>query len=308
MSDWLKVTAKIVPPKDGPLTVGAPFTLVIEAAHAPGGVALLPQALPLPEGLAERLSERAHTRSDEGGAEIDRFELELLAFDAGPQTIAPIELALGSTKAVSRELVVEIASGLADSELPVATSTLPEALAELERMAATNPPPRSVMVSDYGLLYGGGALAAVIIGALLLRRLLARLKARQALAPPPPPPPPRPAHEVAFERLEALRAADPLARGEHKVFWVTLSEILRAYVGSRYHFDSVELTVAELVGTLRTMRTPGLELGQLERILNEADLAKFAKYVPSDAEAHSALNGAFDVVDHTKPREQDHAA
>jgi len=309
VSDWLKITAEVVIPQGG-LTVGSPFTLVVEARHPPGAVALLPEALPLPEALAERIKQRKHVRRAEGDAEVDRYELELLAFDAGEQTIGPIELAFGSTKAVSRDLVIDIASGLAEAEQPVATSTLPEAMAELERMAATNPPPRAVMVEDYSLVYGAGALFGLLVGFLLVRRLLRRWKQREVVVEAPPPPPPRPAHEVALERLEALREDDPMAQGEHKTFWVALSEILRAYVGDRYTFDSVELTVAELAAQLRTMRTPGLDLAVLEKILNEADLAKFAKYVPSDAEAHSALNGAFDVVERTRAREEggEHAA
>ena len=112
--------------------------------------------------------------------------------------------------------------------------------------------------------------------------------------------------------LEALRTQDHLARRDFKGFFVELSEILRWYVGAQYGFESVELTVAELSGELAKRRTPGLDLAHLRRVLDEADLVKFAKYAPDDLHAHAALNAAFEVVERTTPRgpveEDGHAA
>jgi hypothetical protein len=134
-----------------------------------------------------------------------------------------------------------------------------------------------------------------------LVRALAKRK-RSILVAQAPAPPPRPAHEVALERLEALRRAGHLDRGEHKDFYIELSEVLRAYAGGRYGFESIELTVAELIDALRLHETPGLDLLQLKRILDEADLVKFAKYLPGDVAAQTALNGAFELVERTRPR------
>jgi hypothetical protein len=86
-----------------------------------------------------------------------------------------------------------------------------------------------------------------------------------------------------------------------KEFYVELSEILRAYAGGRWGFDSVELTVEELIVELRSRFLAGLDLVLLERVLKEADFVKFAKYVPSAIEAETAINGAFSIVDHTRP-------
>ena len=77
------------------------------------------------------------------------------------------------------------------------------------------------------------------------------------------------------------------------------------HLGQRYSFDSVELTVIELLTVLRGLRTPGLDLGNLEKILNEADFVKFAKYKPTDVEAHTAINSAFELVERTAKKEED---
>jgi len=44
-------------------------------------------------------------------------------------------------------------------------------------------------------------------------------------------------------------------------------------------------------------------------MLNDADFVKFAKYLPTDTEAHSALNGSFELIERTAKRMEDaHAA
>jgi hypothetical protein len=86
------------------LRVGEPFLLVVEARHAPGAIAVLPEEVALGEALGERRPARRLLRRDEGGAQIDRYELELVPFDSGTLTVPAIPLALGSTTASSPAL------------------------------------------------------------------------------------------------------------------------------------------------------------------------------------------------------------
>ncbi len=279
--------------------VGQPFRVVVEARHAPGAIAMLPEALALGDQLGERRDARRHLRRDEGGAQVDRYELEVIPFESGTLTVPAIPLAFGSTTAETRPLEVEIVSSLDDETAPVAASTRAEALAELERLAAANPAPRVIEVPDHRPLYALGALVALAIVALVIRRL----RARPGQVPAgPPPPPPRPAHEVALERLDALLRRSREGAAAQKAYYVDLSEIVRAYVGSRYGFDSVELTVAELLQALEGRSTPGLDRSGLRRILDTADLVKFAKLSTEDAEAIALGKAAVAVVEATRER------
>lgn len=300
----VSVTANLALPENG-VKVGEPFRLIIEASHPSGGIALVPESLPLPDSLAERPEQRRHLRTQNNTQETDRYEIELIAFEAGEFEIPAIEIAYSATVAKTRELRVSVGTDLSDQERAIASSTLAQAMAELEKMAAPNPGTQDIMVEDFTTLYVLGGLLIALIAFFLGRwiyRKYQRAKEEQREAAPPPPP--RPAHEVAFERLEDLRTSSYLQNDNYKAYFVELSEILRGYVGSRYDFDSVELTVYELIAALRGRRTPGLDLAQLERMLNDADFVKFAKYLPSDTEAHSALNGAFEMVEKTAKKEE----
>ncbi|MCK6552507.1 hypothetical protein L6R52_42155, partial [Myxococcota bacterium] len=161
-ADWLRATARVVTPDAGALQVGEPFTFVIEAEHAPGGVALLPEELPLDARFAERKAERRHLRSGSGDVERDRYELELIAFESGELELPPIPLAYGSTRTATPRVKISVATGFTDDELPVASSTRAEAMGELDKMAAADPPPQVVWVDDYTLLWVAGAL--VVLG------------------------------------------------------------------------------------------------------------------------------------------------
>lgn len=296
--EWLSVTAHVELPDAGAIGVGEPFWVVIEAKHAPGGVALLPKEMELEGQFAERTASRRHLRSGDRTSETDRYEIELLAFEAGELALPPIPLAIGSTSAKTHRITVRVETGFSEDELPVATSTRPEALAELERMAAADPSARIVLVEDATLAWAGAGLLTLLLAGLAARSLFKRRTGRTAALPIAPPA--RPPHEVALERLEALRRAGLLERGELKTFYAEISAIVREYVGARFGFDSLDLTREELTSVLVGGSTPGLDIAKLSGLLESCDLVKFAKYSPGIAEAATALDAAIEIVERTR--------
>lgn len=280
------------------ISVGTPFSLVIEARHAPGQIALLPEALDLGPSLGERTFARVHRRGRDAEVEVDTYRLELVPFEAGDLTIPEIPLAVGSTVSKTPALVVTVDTTFTAEELPVATSTEPAALAALEEMAAGDPPPRRVDVFDATLLWAV-AIAALLglLGYLWLRRK------RRPAAPRPeaPPAPARPAHEVALYALDALKAQDLMATGGFKEHYTELSMILREYVGRRYGFESLELTLEELLDALRGRASKELEVDTLMAILASADHVKFAKRVPTLGDGYEDLDRARRIVTRSTP-------
>lgn len=305
--EWVRVEADLqapAPAGDGgfsaSIVVGQPFHLLITARHPRGGVALLPEAIDLGANFGERRAARTHQRRTEGDQEIDQHILELIAFDSGEHTLPAIPLAFGSTQAATPPLAVSVGSVLSDDEQMVAGSTVPEALAELEKMAAPQPPPRSVLIADRRPLYAIGALAG--LAALIALAYWIRRRRRPAEEAAPPLVPARPAHEIALERLTRLARSDLLAKGEHKAFHLELSETMRAYVGDRYGFESIELTSSELNAALESRETPALDRAELRRLLELSDLVKFAKVVLPEAESRALLEAAVHLVRATTPR------
>lgn len=285
---------------DDPILVGKPFTLGIDVEHEPGFIALLPTSLDLGAAIAERPSARKHTRrrSANAEAEIDEYRLALIAFESGPQTIPAIPFAVGSTTTATSPFDIEVATNFSPDEMPIATSTRTEAIAELEKMAAPNPAPAAVLVDDFTLIYVLAGLLALVGLFFGLRQWLRLRSQAHNVASPKAAPPQPPAHEEAFRRLRQL--AEHQADTDDKTFFVEISNIMRTYLGRRYDFDSLELTLDELMNVLARAPRPNLDIKLLKTLLSEADLVKFARYTPEPEERTSALNTTFGLVEATK--------
>jgi len=135
--------------------------------------------------------------------------------------------------------------------------------------------------------------------ALLVVILYRRRKAGKSLIPFRDVPP-RPPHELAFEALARLRDSDFLEKGKIKEFYIELSEILRRYIEGRYYIIALEMTTTEVLQGLAGEEFPGDEYDMLQRFLDQCDLVKFAKVIPSKEEHDSILTLAYDTVDGTK--------
>jgi hypothetical protein len=80
--------------------------------------------------------------------------------------------------------------------------------------------------------------------------------------------------EREFARVEALRLIEAGERGRHVALMV---DVLRDYVAARFDAAPLALTSSELTRALH--REPMVPLERLSRLLDEADLIKFARRV-----------------------------
>lgn len=113
--------------------------------------------------------------------------------------------------------------------------------------------------------------------------------------------PPQPAHEMAFAELAELRNSDLLARGEIKLFYILLSEIIRRYLAGRYQVDALEMTTFELLEHFQQTEMGDKAFSLLREILEQSDLVKFAKFNPPDEQHARLLEAAEALVEMTKP-------
>ena len=112
----------------------------------------------------------------------------------------------------------------------------------------------------------------------------------------------RPADEVALEKLDAIKEAKIWKDGKVKEYQTELTDVIREYIGRRFEVHSTEKTSDE---TLREMK-PLLEKDlytRLSKMLQLADLVKFAKWHTTPDENESALTTAYDFVRETTPEE-----
>lgn len=110
-----------------------------------------------------------------------------------------------------------------------------------------------------------------------------------------------PAHIIAFRELEILRDDQVWQKGDIKLYYTRLTEILRQYLENRYNVFSLELTTAETLDALvKTGFKKDATYNQLRTILSGADLVKFAKYNPEPAENEIHFQNSWDFVQVTK--------
>ena len=103
--------------------------------------------------------------------------------------------------------------------------------------------------------------------------------------------------------LEKLRQQRLWQEGEHKLYYSTLTDIIRAYIAGRYGVGAMEMTSDEIIDAMRGVELPQKSAMDLSDILREADLVKFAKAVPEADENEAAFRAAWDFVEQTKPVE-----
>lgn len=114
----------------------------------------------------------------------------------------------------------------------------------------------------------------------------------------------RPAHEIAYEQLEALQRANLVTAGKIKEYYFRLSEIVRYYIQNRFQIYAPEMTTEEFLDVVARTRVLADEHAEIvRRFLQHCDLVKFAKYNPEAYEIQEAYLAARRLVDETKQAE-----
>lgn len=146
------------------------------------------------------------------------------------------------------------------------------------------------------LTYGGlAASVAALLGFLFARWWMKRVR------PAPPPPPPRPAWEVALEAFKAIDAEGLIEQQRFADHFDRTSDVVRSYLGALYGFDGLESTTREALTQLQRSLPPGQLLEEVQEFLRKADLVKFARLTPTEAECHGALEQGESFVHRTMP-------
>lgn len=289
-SDAPTVAARIDRVEGVAIHVGDSLTLTVTAVSRRGTPVNLPNVLDLtPFSMLAGADARSESEKDLGDGHVrHEFALKIAAYEPGDLVVPAIEVTyLGPSGDVrqtrTQPIRVKIASLIANEPEP--------ALKE-------GAPPVTVWKRDLTLVYIAGGLLAAGLGALITWMIVRKLRQKIVVRPGPPP---RPAHEVALERLDRLGAYGFLENADNRPFYFAVSEVIRDYLGSRYGFDSLELTTDELMLELRRRAGRTIVLDEIERWLSACDLVKFAKVSPAATEARGSLELAIRIVESTRP-------
>jgi hypothetical protein len=137
----------------------------------------------------------------------------------------------------------------------------------------------------------------VIGGYFIVAYLQKRNKLRAGLVDNQPVQPARPAHEIALEKLDAIREEMLWTKGQVKEYHTQLTDVVREYIALRFGVSSGEKTSDSTLQEMRPLLVEYNDLyNQLHKVLTLADFVKFAKFIPSDAENEQSLRYAYDFV------------
>lgn len=147
------------------------------------------------------------------------------------------------------------------------------------------------------------ALAALLLLALLWWWWKKRSK-RQTTTEIRPQTPPQPPYEVALNRLKMLEQAKYWQLGQEKLYYSELTDILRQYIEGRYQIQAPEMTTDETISAFRNIAIEGSVLEKLHKLLELADLVKFAKAKPLVEQHLQAFTDADFFIRATKPAQE----
>ena len=114
--------------------------------------------------------------------------------------------------------------------------------------------------------------------------------------------PQRPAEEIALEALDQIKREKIWQSGQTKQYHTQLTDVIRTYIAQRYDFSSNEKTSDEILREMHIRLQDNRDLyNQLRKMLQLADLVKFAKWATTPDENELSLRIAYDFVHQTTP-------
>ena len=113
---------------------------------------------------------------------------------------------------------------------------------------------------------------------------------------------PRPAHIIAFESLAALKEARFAEQGLYEMYFVRISEIIRAYLKKRFGINGLEVTSKEIADWARSTALAPAEQAAINDFLYATDIVKFANVKPDETEIDIVTRQAHGLIELTRDR------
>lgn len=195
-------------------------------------------------------------------------------FDSGSYTLPKLPVKINQTVVYSNPLQLEVAE--------VKVDTLKQKMYDIKDII----PVASTFSIPWGWIGLFLLLACAIVGYMWYRKKHAVVQKSSPITPLKP-------IEKASQLLMELDAQSLVEKGEIKYFYSQLTTIVRTYIEEEIEVPAMERTTSELIETLREvsqqkrLQLSADTLHNLENVLRQADLVKFAKERPVLAEVET---------------------
>lgn len=112
----------------------------------------------------------------------------------------------------------------------------------------------------------------------------------------------RPPHVIALAQIDSLVNSGLWENKQYKVFYITLTDILRTYLERAFKLDVSADTSAELLRRLKTVPDLAALLPQVRQFLASGDLVKFAKEIPTEQTRNRDVTILRELIEKTIPK------
>ena len=222
----------------------------------------------------------------------------LTQFDSGAYTIPPQRIAINEQPFFTDSFQVKVADVVVDTTKQKMYDIKP--LTEVERSTA------DMWLTALWILLGLMVIGGLVYWFFLRKKPLTE-EEKVALLPP---------YDRALMELKKLENSRYLIQDEYKQYYSELTDIVRSYLEEDVHVTAMESTTSELIIKLEMLRDAGeikLEdetIHQFQKILQTADLVKFAKNKPASSIAEQDRKLVEEIVTQThaglpEPTEED---
>lgn len=108
-----------------------------------------------------------------------------------------------------------------------------------------------------------------------------------------------PSYTIALNALHNLEEQKLWQKGQIKEYHSAITEIIRKYFEERFNMPALELPTSEAVELLKRREGTELILDTAYNFLSNADLVKFAKFVPLGSVNEEMMKQAYEIVNKT---------
>lgn len=211
----------------------------------------------------------------------------LTSFDSGRWVLPPQMVYIKNKAFLTDSLIIDVAT--------VAVDTLKQPMHTIKTIK--NEP---YTFADYQNYFWGLLGLLLVIGVILYFVLKDKPTLEERIAKIPP-------FELAKQRLKELDNKKLIKGNRIKLYYVELTDIVRTFIEREMNIPALESTTDELMEIIRdfnsssNLNIPKETLIKLQRLLQEADLVKFAKSKPLLNEIELHRNDAENIIDKLHP-------
>jgi len=108
--------------------------------------------------------------------------------------------------------------------------------------------------------------------------------------------PERPCNEVALEALMKIDPVEYFEKKKIKEYYFEITDVIRKFLGSHYHIDTLDKTSLEIIEGLERMERDFDKVKKVDRYFSDCDLVKFAKLQPGLAEMKQKKTESENIV------------